>query len=196
MKILAFAASNSRHSINKQLVLHAAEVFRAEIEPRAILTTLDLNDYEMPLYSIDRERADGIPHPAQLFFDQIGRSDAVLIAFAEHNGLYTAAYKNLLDWMSRIDKRLFQGKAMVALATSPGGRGGAGVLSIVQDSVGRFGADLKATLSVPRFAENFDREAGQLSNPDLQTALRSALSTLVSPAPTATESRDLTAQTS
>ena len=56
MKVLAFSASNSKNSINKQLVQYAASMIEdAETE------FLDINDYEMPLYSIDRENDSGIP---------------------------------------------------------------------------------------------------------------------------------------
>ena len=55
MKVLAFAASNSRSSINKRLVTHAAEVFAQEIDTTAEAEVIDLNDYELPIYSEDRE---------------------------------------------------------------------------------------------------------------------------------------------
>ncbi|MEE4329860.1 MAG: NAD(P)H-dependent oxidoreductase, partial [Wenzhouxiangella sp.] len=120
MKIIAFAATSSRNSINKQLVTYAAGLLdTAEVE------ILDINDYEMPLFSEDREKELGQPDAAKRFFAKIGSADALLIAFAEHNGSYTAAYKNLYDWTSRIDPRVYQGKPMVILATSPG-PGGAG----------------------------------------------------------------------
>ena len=52
MKILAFGASNSRHSINKQLVSHAADIIKTGIIPAADIDLIDLNDFEMPLFSI------------------------------------------------------------------------------------------------------------------------------------------------
>ena len=59
MKILAFAASNSTQSINRQLLNYATTLIEgAEVE------MLDINDYEMPLYSSDREAAHGIPDEA------------------------------------------------------------------------------------------------------------------------------------
>ena len=179
MKVLAFAASNSRQSINKRLVAHAADVLTSEILPSAEIRTIDLNDYEMLLYSIDREREDGIPQRARDFYDAIGGADAVIASFAEHNGAFTVAYKNVYDWASRINSKVYQGKPMVALATSPGGRGGTNVLNLVQQLLPRFGAELKATVSVPRFSENFDRDTGRLTNPEHQSALRDALSLLV-----------------
>ncbi|MEM9574654.1 MAG: NAD(P)H-dependent oxidoreductase, partial [Pseudomonadota bacterium] len=60
MKILAFAASNSAQSINKQLVTHASEIFKSEVYAGAEVEILDLNDFEMPINSIDREKSDGI----------------------------------------------------------------------------------------------------------------------------------------
>jgi chromate reductase len=114
MKILAFAASSSSNSINKKLVTYAASLLNnAEIE------ILDINDYEMPLYSEDKEEELGQPDAAKIFFKKIGAADALLISYAEHNGSYTAAYKNLFDWASRIEPKVYQGKPMVMLATSP-----------------------------------------------------------------------------
>ena len=62
MKLLAFAASNSSQSINRQLVDYVIGLLQGgEIEgvdPDALeISTLDLNDFEMPIYSIDRQEA-------------------------------------------------------------------------------------------------------------------------------------------
>ena len=132
LKILAFAASNSRNSINRDLVEHAASRFRDEIEAEAEIEFLDLNDFEMPIYSIDRERANGIPTPARTLFEKIGAADALLVSFAEHNGFVSAAWKNTFDWMSRIEMKIWQGKPVVMLAASPGPRAGANVLASQQ----------------------------------------------------------------
>jgi hypothetical protein len=40
--------------------------------PGAIMETLDINDYEMPIYSPEREKAGGIPEEAQKFYDKLG----------------------------------------------------------------------------------------------------------------------------
>jgi len=74
----------------------------------------------MPLYSEDREKKLGQPDAAKRFFNKIGTADALLISYTEHNGSFTAAYKNLFDWTSRIDPKVYQGKSMVLLSTSPG----------------------------------------------------------------------------
>jgi len=124
-KLLAFGASNSSDSINKQLATYASKQFK-----NATVDLLDLNDYEMPIYSKDREKKSGIPQLAHDFYKKIGDADLVLISFAENNGNYTTAFKNILDWMSRIDAKTFQTKPMLLLATSPGAGGGGTVLDI------------------------------------------------------------------
>ena len=173
MKVLAFAASNSSSSINARLVRHAVSLLEgADVE------ILDINDYEMPLYSSDRERDGGIPELAERFFRKIGEADALLISFAEHNGSYTAAYKNLYDWASRIDMKVYQGKPTVMLSTSPGGGGAGSVLATATKSAGFFGADLKASLSVPSFQENFDSDSGLIINDNLGEQLMRAVRSL------------------
>ncbi|EPX81636.1 NADPH-dependent FMN reductase [Litoreibacter arenae] len=175
MKVLAFAASNSGNSINKRLVTHASEVLIRDILPEATVEMLDIHDYEMPIYSPEREAEGGVPDLARKFYAKIGDSDALLISYAEHNGHYTAAWKNIFDWLSRINKEVFQGKPMVILSASPGKGGGASVMAAAKTSAGFFGADLKGSLSVGRFGETFDKEQGQLIAPDLVSGLSEAL---------------------
>jgi len=173
MKVLAFAASNSKNSINKQLATYAANLVQsAEVE------ILDINDYEMPIFSEDREKELGQPEQAQAFYKKLGEADAIIISFAEHNGSYTAAYKNLFDWTSRIDMKIFQNKAMLMLATSPGPGGASSVLAAASGSAPYFAADVKGSISIPSFYDNFDVEKGQLTNPELIDTLTTAISLL------------------
>jgi chromate reductase, NAD(P)H dehydrogenase (quinone) len=173
-KVTCFAASSSRNSINKKLVTYAAGLLEdAEVE------ILDLNDYELPLFSVDREAELGQPSLAQAFLDKIQSSDALIIAFAEHNGCYSAAYKNLYDWASRIDAKVYRDKPMVLLATSPGGRGGASVLELALAQMPRFGGDVRGSVSVPAYGDNFDSERGEISNAAIDAEIRVALESLM-----------------
>lgn len=173
MKLLAFAASSSKTSINKQLVVYASALLDgAEVE------VLDLNDYELPLYSVDKEQELGHPQLAQVFMAKIAANDAIIISFAEHNGSYSAAYKNLFDWCSRINPKVFQDKPLVLLSTSPGPRGAASVLATAVNSAPYFEGHVKASLSVPSFYENFDIELGALKNQDLNLQLIDAINSL------------------
>ncbi len=173
-KIIAFAASSSRRSINRQLVSYAAGLL-ADVE----IEVLDLNDYELPLFSVDREDQLGQPDLAHAFLQKIDNCDGIIISFAEHNGCYSAAYKNIYDWASRIRAKVYQDKPMVLLATSPGGRGGQSVLDLALSQIPRFGGQIKASVSVPMFAENFNSDSGTVSNAAIRAQLQAAVNCLV-----------------
>jgi chromate reductase, NAD(P)H dehydrogenase (quinone) len=96
MHILAFAASSSQNSINRQLIHYIGGMI--DTEGTYEMQYLDLNDFDMPLYSIDRQNELGILEPAQRFYQLIGAASGVMVSFAEHNGNFTAAYKNRFDW--------------------------------------------------------------------------------------------------
>lgn len=173
MKVLAFAASSNRNSINQKLANYAAnQITDAEVE------LLDINDYEMPIFNEDREKELGQPELIRSFFNKIGEADAVVISFAEHNGSYTAAYKNLFDWTSRIDQKVFQNKPVIFLATSPGPGGASNVLAAAAGSAPYFAAEVKGTLSVPSFYDNFDMESNVLVNADLKQQLQNIVTTI------------------
>lgn len=167
MKIIAFAGSPSKNSINKKLATYAASLFeKAEVE------ILDLNDYQMPLFSVDVEVEIGQHELAKAFLAKMESADFLVLSVAENNSNYSAAFKNVFDWCSRITVKVFQGKPMLLMATSPGGRGGANVLEIAKNAFPRYGADIKATFSLPSFDANFDVEKGVISNPELDNQLR------------------------
>ncbi|MBD1558721.1 NAD(P)H-dependent oxidoreductase [Vibrio sp. S9_S30] len=166
MKIIAFAATSSRESINKQLVTYASSLIDgADVE------VLDINDYEMPLFSTDREKELGQPAEARVFYEKLGSADAIVISFAEHNGSYTAAYKNLFDWTSRIDMKLFQNTPVVVLATSPGPGGSRNVLATAVSAIPHFGGSVVGEFSLPSFFDNFDIEQGRVKDEVFNTAL-------------------------
>ena len=87
-KIIAFAGSSSKTSINKQLAIYAVNQFE-----NASVEVLDLNDYEMPVFSVDKEKENGIHALATDFYEKIGSADLLVISFAEHNGNFSAALK-------------------------------------------------------------------------------------------------------
>jgi len=76
-KIVAFGASSSKKSINKLLASYVAnQIKQAEVK------ILDLNDYEMPIYSIDRESDSGIPEKANQFKKDIRDADGLVVSSA------------------------------------------------------------------------------------------------------------------
>ncbi len=182
MKLLAFAATSSTKSINKQLLRYAVSHLEQSGPGEIETEILDINDYELPLFSEDREAELGQPELAKAFLDKIGDSDALIISFAEHNGSYTVAYKNIFDWASRINPKVFQNKPMLMLATTPGPGGASSVLSSAIASAPFFDGDVKASLSVPNFYDNFDLEQGRLINDEINMQLVTAVNSLLTSA--------------
>ena len=175
-QIVAFGASSSKKSINKDLASYAASV----IEDANVLI-LDLNDFEMPIYSIDYENDYGIPQKAFKFKEKLKTADGIIISFAEHNSVYTAAFKNIFDWISRIEKVVWYNKPMFLLSTSDGDRGAKTVLQIAYNRMS-FGNPHKIpTFSLPNFKKNFDKNNGILDmdlNDEFQNALKVFISNL------------------
>ncbi|GAL03859.1 hypothetical protein JCM19237_2010 [Photobacterium aphoticum] len=173
MKILAFGATNSKRSINKMLAFYAAQ----QIE-NAEINLIDLNDYEMPIYSEEREEEHGIHALAHQFFNDISEADLIIVSFAEYNGTYTAAYKNIFDWASRIDMKLFQNKPVLMLATSPGPGGAQSVLAAAIASAPYIAADVIGAISLENFYEHFDIDKGVVTHSAFNQALTHAFNTL------------------
>jgi NAD(P)H-dependent FMN reductase len=174
MKLLAFAASNSSTSINKQLVTYATSLIQADD-----VQILDLNDYELPLYSEDRNKALEEPKLAKQFLEKIGSADAIIISFAEHNLSYSVAYKNIFDWASRINPKVFQNKPLILMATSPGKRGGLSVLQTAVHTAPFFKGVVKGSFSLPNFYDNFDVKKGCIIDDAKKEELMQTLQKLV-----------------
>lgn len=170
-KVIAFAGSNSKESINKQLAAYTAyQIENVEVE------VLDLNDFELPLYGIDFENEHGIPDNAQVFLEKIKSSNGIVLSLAEHNGTYATVFKNIFDWMSRIDGKLWSDVPMLLMATSPGERGGATALEIAKGRFPYMGGNIVADYSLPSFGKNFSKDG--ILDKDLKIKFESAISAL------------------
>jgi NAD(P)H-dependent FMN reductase len=162
MNIIAFGASSSVHSINKKLAIYVAGLI-----PNANTKILDMNDYEMPIYSIDLEKTSGIPEKAHAFIHDLEWADVIVISFAEHNGSYTVAFKNIFDWASRAKLKMFENKKLILLSTSNGAHGAKTILDIATHRMPRHGAELLGSYALPSYKENFD-EAHGITNPEIK----------------------------
>lgn len=125
-KILAFAGSTRKESVNKRLAkvaLHAAENAGAET------TFIDLFDYDMPLYSDDLLSKNGMPESVKAFKELLKNHNGFLITSPEYNGSLTGVLKNAIDWATvkgESEERMtcWNGKIVGILSASPGGLGG------------------------------------------------------------------------
>jgi NAD(P)H-dependent FMN reductase len=125
-KILVFAGSARRDSLNKKLARVAADAARAA---GAEVTFIDLDDYPMPLYHGDLEEKEGLPENCRRLKQLFAQHDALLLVSPENNASVSALMKNTLDWISRQDGAQsglmpYKGKVAALFAASPGGFGG------------------------------------------------------------------------
>ena len=97
--ILLFSGSNSSTSINNELIHYTATLFR-----NAETKVIDLRDYEPPMFSADLEKEIGTHPKIKTLADLIASVDGVVVSTPEHNSMPPAFFKNILDWLSRIQK--------------------------------------------------------------------------------------------
>jgi len=162
--IITLGASTSRNSINKKLAEYAGELIKT-----VNLIKLDLNNYEMPLFSVDIENEKGFPKGTIELNKVFDKADGFIVSLAEHNGAYSAAFKNSFDWLSRIDGKVWRDKPMLLLSTSPGGRGGQSVMELALSRFPYSGGKIVGRLTFPSFNDNFQN--GEIINSELKTNL-------------------------
>ncbi len=173
-KVLAFAGSNSSTSINKRLVDYVV----SKLE-NVNTKTLELSDYKIPMYSEDIEKNEGFPVAIQELKNEITASDGLVISVNEHNGGLSAFFKNILDWLSRVDRSFFADKKMLLMSTSPGGRGAAGALDYVKNSFPRYGGVVVESFSFASFYENFDVENNVIKDPALTLGMEEVIASFI-----------------
>ena len=163
--IITLGGSSSKNSINKQLAEYVGSTLKG-VE----VTNLDLNDYQLPLYSIDIENEQGFPKDLKELNQRVEEASGIVLSLAEHNGAYSAAFKNAFDWLSRIDGKVWRNKPMLLLSTSPGARGGQSVMDIALSRFPFNGGNIVGSMTFPSFGENF--KDGTIVNEELKLNLR------------------------
>lgn len=169
-KILAFAGSNSDTSINHQFISHVA----SRIQGHEI-KVIELRDFEIPMYSINHEKERGFPIDINVLKNLIEEHDALVISVNEHNGAISSFFKNILDWLSRMDRSFLTGKNILLMSTAPGVRGGAGALEYTKGILPRFGGKVIESFSFPSFNDNFQND--KVHNETLDLGIEDVLTT-------------------
>lgn len=173
-KILAFSGSNNPESINQQLLLAAIH----KIDERNDVHLIQLSEYITPIYSPVIEEK-GIPKPIKELFQLFTEADGFVIASPEHNGLPSSFFKNIIDWLSRIDQRFFGDKPVVLMSTSPGVTGGASHLQILEKLFPRWGGNICGMYSLGDFNNKFDVSNSSILDPSENAKLDKAITTLM-----------------
>ena len=171
VKVLAFAGSARRDSLNKKLARVAAQAAR---EAGGEVTFVDLDEFPMSVYHGDYEAEHGMPEHALRLREIFLAHDALLIASPENNQSVPSLLKNTLDWLSRSlgdgkgrnsGLAPYKGKLAGMLAASPGMFGGVRGLPHLRQILSSLGVTvLGAQVAIARADEAFDAD-GKLKDP-------------------------------
>ncbi|MEJ6777183.1 MAG: NAD(P)H-dependent oxidoreductase [Crocinitomicaceae bacterium] len=164
-KIIVFAGSNSKESINQKLVCSISNLHEG-------IEVINLRDYQAPVYGVDMEQEVGFPELMTSLNKKLKEADGFIVSIPEHNGSMPAVFKNTIDWLSRIEPKVFNDKPTVFLSTSTGERGGASALEHVVAIMSRRGANVIGCHSQGNFQDHY-------SNGELSGELRSFLSPII-----------------
>ena len=172
--ILAFSGSPSRRSLNDKVVRVAME---GAIEAGAEVRHVMLADYELPVFSVDLEDRIGMHENARAFKALMMEHDGFLISTPENNGSITAAFKNMIDWVSRTGdghggRAAFTGKYCGLLSASDGVFGGVRSLDHARYMLARLGVwIIPANYPVSTADKMFD-QAGRVIDEKAGQAMR------------------------
>lgn len=150
-KILVLGTSLSSHSINYQLAQFAAKQLKQTYE----LIYQPLSDIATVTYNIDIEKTEGFPPVLTNWVANLKDIDGIILSTSEHNANITAAFKNLIDWASRINKDFLKDIKLLLLSTSPGGYGGQNARNNAEIMLPKFGGIIESKFSLPKFNEHF-----------------------------------------
>lgn len=177
IKLVFFAGSSRRDSLNKQLAQAAANAAQS---PEVKTKFVDLADFDIPMFNADLEHDIGTPTDVIKLKAVLDDCDGLFIASPEYNGAYTGLLKNTIDWMSRHnDNELTPFKdAVVAIsAASPGPRGGLGglmSLRLVINHIGGYVIPTQAAIGGAKFNDD-----GSLKDEMHQQHLNGVLAQLI-----------------
>ncbi|MFO7180181.1 MAG: NAD(P)H-dependent oxidoreductase [Pseudomonadota bacterium] len=121
LRVLVFAASLRRDSLNRKLAALAA---RKAMRHDVVVDLATMHDFSVPLYDGDLEATQGIPRGAHELRRRLLECDAFVIASPEYNASMPGTLKNLIDWTSRFRPQPFDGRHGLLLSASPSLAGG------------------------------------------------------------------------
>jgi len=165
-KLLVFSGSSRIDSVNSKLAAQLASI--ADSEGAEVLS-VNLKDFDLPLYNGDLEVAEGLPSAAKQLKKLMQTSAGFVITCPEYNGFMTPLLINAIDWCTRSeaasgDLSGFADKTVLIASASPGPGGGSRANTHLKTMLSGIGAIVfPRTLTVPAAYNAFD-DAGQFSD--------------------------------
>lgn len=179
-KTLLISTSLSSKSINFELLKFIKIFIPAEIENELVT----IRDFELPLFNVDIEKEEAIAENAIKFMQLINKYDKLIFGIAEHNGSFTTGFKNILDWLSRLNKdyRFLLNKEILLIGTSPSPKGAIAAMQHAKSVIEMLGGSVKGQFPVPSYYSTFTAtdQGLVINNKDLKEELVDTLNNFFS----------------
>jgi chromate reductase len=184
LRVVALCGSLRRNSLNRKLLLAAADLAPANLE----LPIAGLGD--LPLFNQDLEHA-GDPTPVRRLKEIISAADAVLIATPEHNRMISAALANAIEWLSRpYGQSVLRGKPIAIMGATPGPGGTRLAQAVLRQALQHSDPILLGrSVALGRASSLFTHD-GTLVDPAARTLVQDLLADLAAAVSAAGESHD------
>jgi chromate reductase len=114
VRMLAIAGSLRRESLNRRLLEAMAEL----APPGVVVDIFDALD-TVPLFNEDLE-SPSAPAAVERLRAAVGASDGLLLATPEYNQSLPGVMKNSIDWLSRGEHPVLEGKPVAILGATAG----------------------------------------------------------------------------
>lgn len=177
IRILGISGSLRRGSHNTSLLRAAAQLLPPGVE-------LEIYDRlgDLPHYNEDLD-LDPAPEPVADLRAEIASADGLLIATPEYNGSVPGALKNAIDWASRpFPDNALARKPVAVIGASTGIFGAVWAQAEIRKALKTAGAQVLEHEVPVGQAQSAFTEQGQLSDPEIHSALQEALDALTSSA--------------
>lgn len=121
MQFFGMAASLRKESYNKKLLDLCVSILR---ESGVQTQTEAFSKFDSPSFDDDMEKTKGQPASVLEFVKHIQSADGLIFASPEYNYSMPGAFKNILDWVSRIKPNPLFSKPCLLISASTAEAGG------------------------------------------------------------------------
>lgn len=159
MKLILFAGSLRKESLNKKLLRVINDIVKANTDFEPVV--VDIKSLAIPLYDGDVEDM-GMPNGVTKLGEEIKDAAGVIISSPEYNGSISSPLKNTIDWLSRLNPIPLAKKPILLTGASPGNFGTIRAQTHTRPSLDNLKAyTFHTSYMLPRADKAFD-EKGQL----------------------------------
>ncbi len=173
VRLLAFAASLRRASLNRRLLALAVE---AATNAGARVDLAEFREFDVPLFDGDAFAAVGVPSGAMELARRVSEADGLMIASPEYNFSLPGTLKNLIDWLSRLKPVPIRGKTAMLLSASNSQVGGIRGLWQLRIPLEGLGTIVPPDMYTLPWADAAFTEDGRLKETERQSRLEQMIS--------------------